>query len=303
MKLKFSAISAAMLALAAMSAQANPVLPSTGASSIVFVAMDGANGQTQPGVSLTLNLGYSMLDFLPAVTGWTLQAGSLTAPGTTVVWDFTNNTRTTNGVADSGTFLYSSALSTFTGAVVNGLQWGVIAADNVAGAVSATTPANLNTMGTGNSTATQMQAITGSGGPGTAAGNLGNFFAANWNKGTHAPGQFGGHVATSGTEFLNSSMGSSFGAGSQYSQNIPYLTAGSQNFIQFTRQQSNTVVYQLGLTTGVDNPAVNPASFAFDAAAGTLTYVMPVPEPGQYAMLLAGIAAIGFMVRRRQSQV
>jgi hypothetical protein len=98
-------------------------------------------------------------------------------------------------------------------------------------------------------------------------------------------------------------MGSSFGAGSQYSQNIPYLTAGSQNFIQFTRQQSNTVVYQLGLTTGIDNPAVNPASFAFDAAAGTLTYVMPVPEPGQYAMLLAGIAAIGFMVRRRQSQV
>jgi outer membrane protein OmpA-like peptidoglycan-associated protein len=102
MKLKFSAIGAAMLALMAMSAQANPVLPSTGASSIVFVAMDGANGQTQPGVSLTLNLGYSMLDFLPAVTGWTQQAGSLTAPGTTVVWDFTNNTRTTNGVADSG---------------------------------------------------------------------------------------------------------------------------------------------------------------------------------------------------------
>jgi dihydropteroate synthase len=90
-----------------------------------------------------------------------------------------------------------------------------------------------------------------------------------------------------------------FGFGKNLDHNLDML----QNFIQFTRQQSNTVVYQLGLTTGIDNPAVNPASFAFDAAAGTLTYVMPVPEPGQYAMLLAGIAAIGFMVRRRQSQV
>jgi hypothetical protein len=302
MKLRPSAIGAALLALTAVSAQANITLPATGASQIVFVAMDGANNLTNPSVSLTLNLGYSMLDFLPAITGWTLQAGALTAPGTTVVWDFLNNTRTTNGVLDSGTFAYNTPFSTYNAAVVNGSEWGVIAADNLSGAASATTAANLNTMGTGNSTQAQMLAITGNAGPGTAAANAANFFAANNNKGTHAPGVNGGHVATGGTEFLNSSLGSSFGAGSQYAQNIPYLTTGSQNFIQFTRQQANTVVYQLGLVTGVDNVATNPATFTFDATAGTLTYAMPVPEPGQYAMLLAGLAAIGFVVRRRQSR-
>jgi PEP-CTERM motif len=302
MNFKLSAIGAALLAATALSAQANMTLPATGSSSVVFVAMDGANNLTNPSVSLTLNLGYSMLDFMPAISGWTQAAGSLTAAGTTVVWDFVNNTRTTNGVLDTGTFAYNTPFASYNAAVVNGSEWGVIAADNLSGASSATTAANFNTMGTGNSTAAQMAAITSSGSPGQAAANAANYFAANNNKGTHAPGVNGGHVATGGTEFLDSTLGNSFGAGSAYAQNIPYLTTGSQNFIQFTRQQANTIVYQLGLVTGIDTPSANPATFTFDATAGTLTYAMPVPEPGQYAMLLAGLAAIGFVVRRRQSQ-
>jgi hypothetical protein len=299
MKLKLS-LALTALALASQ-AQANLTLPATGAGSVAFVAMDGANGGVgvAPTESLILDLGFTMLDFLPLVSGYTLAAGQLTTPGTTVVWDFVNNTRTVNGVASSGTFAYSAPYGSFQSAALNGVNWGVISADNVSGAASGTSAANFGTMGTGNATAAQMATLTGSGGPGTAAANVANFFAANNNNGTNIAGQTGGNVATSGTAFLNSTLKNDFGAGGGY-VNLPYLTTGSTNFIQFTRQQSNSIVYQLGLTFGVDTPATDPASFTFDSTAGTLTYVMPVPEPEQYAMLVAGLAAIGFVVRHRQ---
>lgn len=303
MKLKLSAISAALLAVTAMSAQANLISTTSGSGSAAFVAMDGAipGPGVNPTESVVLDLGFTMLDFVPLISGWTLQAGQLTAPGTTVVWDFVNNTRMVNGVASAGSFSYNAPYQQFFAAATNGTQWGVISGDNVSGAASATTPANFGSMGTGNSTAAQMQTLVGSGNPGIAAANTGNFFSANNFSGTNQAGVTGGNVATSGTAFLNSTLGSTFGAGGGYA-NMPYLTTGSQNFIQFARQQSNAVVYQLGLATGIDTPATDPATFTFDAAAGTLTYAMPVPEPEQYAMLLAGLAAIGFVVRRRQSR-
>jgi hypothetical protein len=300
MKLKISALGAAVLALTAMSAQANLTLPSTGNSSIAFVAMDGTNvgAGIAPAQSLTIDLGYTLLDFLPLITGVTLSAGSLSAQGTTVVWDFVNNTRSLNGVADSGTFAWSTPYSTYAGAIQNGSSWGVIGGDTVSGAASGTTPANQTTFSTGNPTTANMVGFTGSSQVSTAVGNLGNFFAANNFSGTNQVGQIGGNVATTGTGFLASTMGDTFGAGSGYN-NLRYLTQGSTNFITFVRQQSNSTVYQLGLPTSLDQVSANPASFTFDATAGTLTYVMPVPEPGTYAMLIAGLGAIGLMVRRR----
>jgi hypothetical protein len=44
-----------------------------------------------------------------------------------------------------------------------------------------------------------------------------------------------------------------------------------------------------GMTTG------NPASYS-----GTLN-VTPVPEPGTYALMLAGLGAVGFIAKRRKS--
>lgn len=300
MKLKTSALGAAVLALTAMSAQANLILPSTGNSSIAFVAMDGTNigAGIVPAQSLTIDLGYTLLDFLPAITGVTVAAGTLSTPGTTVVWDFVNNTRSFNGVVDGGTYLWSAPYSTYTAAIQNGSSWGVIGGESVSGGASATTPANQTTFSTGNPTTEQMVAFTGSTPVSTATGNLNNFFAANNFNGTLAPGQIGGNVATTGTGFLNSTLKDTFGGGGGYN-NLRYLTQGNTSFIQFVRQQSNSTVYQLGLPISLDQVSSNPASFTFDASAGTLTYIMPVPEPGTYAMLLAGLAAVGFVVRRR----
>jgi hypothetical protein len=308
MKLKLS-LALTALALASQ-AQANLIFPTTGSGSVAFVAQDGAirGPNVAATQSLVLDLGFTMLDFMPEISGYTVAAGQLTAPGTVVVWDFANNTRTVNGVASSGDFAYSTPYNSFYSTATNGTAWGVISADNVSGAPSATTAANFGTMGTGNSTAAEMATLIGSGGPGQAAANVSNFFAANNFNGTlvNQPNSYGGNVATSGNAFMGNNLArngtSDFNAGGGY-VNMQFLTMGTSNFIQFTRQQSNSLVYQLGLTVGVDTPATDPASFTFDATAGTLTYIMPVPEPGQYAMLLAGLAAIGFVVRRRQRNV
>ena len=44
------------------------------------------------------------------------------------------------------------------------------------------------------------------------------------------------------------------------------------------------------------NPSV-PNGFARSARTGT-THITPVPEPSQWAMMLAGLALVGFIVRR-----
>jgi hypothetical protein len=48
-----------------------------------------------------------------------------------------------------------------------------------------------------------------------------------------------------------------------------------------------------------------PGVFTYDYAANTLAWNVPsapaVPEPGTYAMLLAGLAAVGLVVKRRSA--
>jgi len=50
----------------------------------------------------------------------------------------------------------------------------------------------------------------------------------------------------------------------------------------------------------VDNvvATANFSSFAYND--GVLTWTTPVPEPGTYALMFAGLAVVGFMARRRR---
>lgn len=291
MKFKSNLIVAA-LALAAAGAANAELTPGTaapGSGSVVFVAMDTALNQTtlDPNISMTIDLGYLLADYLPQVPTLSYANGSLSGAGTTVVWDFKNNTRTTNGTTDSGTFSWSAAYNSFVN-TVNGIagdtfQWGVIGADKLSGAASATNLVqNQNLLATIPSSSTGITSANIS----TGGTNLADLLLQSNGTGTHTPGVTGANTATAGGTFLATILDDNFGgqlAGGSYFNNT-----GTQAEFSWLHQAAQSTVTQVG-------------SFSFDALNGTLTYtVAPVPEPGAISMALAGLGALGFVARRRR---
>jgi PEP-CTERM motif len=60
--------------------------------------------------------------------------------------------------------------------------------------------------------------------------------------------------------------------------------------------------YNEGLFVGIVRPSADIRSISFKGVGvvvDNLAYTAPVPEPGAFAMLLAGLGAVGFMARRR----
>ncbi len=299
MKMQLKALAAAAALLATAGAQAaltngqNP-----GSSSVMFVAL--ANNNT---ISLTVDLGVSFVDFLQARSGYTNNNGALAFNGSTVgaQWNLHANTYTLNGVAGSGSYSWDAAFDSFVATTGGAYRWGVIAGDNTTGtplsAINIISRQNVLASFV-NLTQANINSVTSSVSATNAPANVNNFIAASTSGTVSAANTEGAGTATSGQGFLQTVLKGNFGAFS----GLNYLnTIGGVSQLFTVQHNSNPVVYQLGTSYGVDTllAGVDAATFSFDGT--TLSYqVTAIPEPGTYAMLLAGLSAIGFLVRRRR---
>lgn len=312
---KLNALMAAAVAtLAVASASANPTLGNAGSngnSSLSFVAIN-----TAWDTSLTVDLGVSLASFLPQVSGLTFSGGTLGTGPVTASWNFAANTYTLNGSTQSLSANWSNVGTFLTGAGANGYQWGVIGGDSVSGlgASGAETATNLlqnqnvvytavaNDFDGSNASGTSQSSIGG------AATNYDNFLASTSGKGTHSPTVHGSNIATSGGEFLATTLTAS-GVG-DFSQQF-----GTNSFLidptsvaKFYLANVGTTatgarIYDIGSPLALGADSALPATWTWDQTNSTLTYsVSPVPEPSTYGMLMAGLMAVGFMVRRRSAR-
>jgi len=291
---------AAAMALALSALGANAAITNSNAnfgnSSALFVAMDSATS-----VSLVVDLGVSMADFVGVISGVNANAGSLSAANTVASWNFGSNTRTVNGVEVAGDYAWSSAVSSFFSMAQGGVVWGVIGADNVSGAASGSnTLTNRNLLTTGSPTDANIVQVSNALTVSNGVGAFQNFVGAQTGTGTHGSNNDGASTVTSGAAFLNTTMRGNF------NNSLPwnYLSAvDTTSHLFLVNQQANPVVYQLGAEYGVDALLTEGmATFRYDSATNSLNFaaaMAPVPEPETYAMLVAGLAAVGAVVRRR----
>lgn len=281
------ALAATLLAGSAHAAIENANNTTQGNSSVIFVAID-----VNSNIGLTLDLGLRMSDF----TNSNSLTSGLTSP---LTWDFAANTTDAPVTGSNG---WTAAYEAFKAAQAgDDFLWGVVAADQITGTSITATNAIIGRglLATGNVTVDEMLAANTSTPTGTGIGNFINFVAASNNFGNHSTVANGASTTTAsdGAAWLPDLMGGTFGGGAL---TWSYLIAnGVSSTFQWQQQLvANPVVQQFGNPTTTDALSPAPINFTFDIATNQLV-LSPVPEPGTYAMLLAGLGAMGFMVRRR----
>lgn len=284
MKFNLRAMAFAAAAVVSGAAQADFNFPATGDGTLLFVAIDA-----DANIAFTADLGLTISSFTngPAFTT------GLAAP---VTWNFATNA-TNSGIA--GTNAWSTAYNTFTATQTGGnFTWGVIAGENVNGG----TVVGRNTLSTGNATQQQMLALTTAAQVTNQLTPIAQFSAAVNNFGNLAVANTNGAATTTssdGVAYVNGS-GSIFNNFNSFNTWSYMLANGVSSTFQRAQQATSPTVTQFGAINAVDSLATNPITFTFDINTNTLV-LAPVPEPGTYAMLLAGLVAVGFIARRRKA--
>ena len=308
--MKLQHIAAAVALVAAGAANASIVKMDGGEaigygdSSVLLVMLDSTGAQTR---GLTVDLGFSFSDFgftYNAVGGVVNGTAALAAANTSVTWDFSANTITLNGSVLSGmTNDWSSQVEDFlANAQLSETKFAL-----VAGSTKGTGPGAF--LATGTPTAAQLSSQN--------AGATANFalvaplFTNNNTRGTHASADNGAYsmgstdVGYVGTDYAATT---SIGGWKNNLKWNGWTSVGGKTNVRQLLSNGNerilgeTATFAGGLaaydTTGLIN---NNGTLALSADGRTLTWntATAVPEPESYALALLGLAAAGFVARRR----
>jgi PEP-CTERM motif len=303
MKFKISTMALALaMVVGGAHAGTNPSSAATaGNSSVLFVAVD-----INSNAGLVVDLGLNMSDFTNSTT--------MTGAGTTATWNFGTNVASMASITGNA---WSAAYNTFVAAQSGGdFRWGVVAGDSIVGTAVTATNAIIGrgVLATGNPTVAEMLTASSSGPTGSALGNFSNFLAAANNLGNLGSAAVnngagftdsGANSGTGGAAWLPQLMMNPLGTAGQFNGQLTwdYLMTNGQvsNFNWHQQIVANPVINQLGAPSATDALSSNPGTFVFDIASNTLTWaVAPIPEPGTYAMFMAGLAMVGFVARRRK---
>lgn len=270
MKLKMKLMAAAV-ALAA-SAGANAAMDNiqSGNSSLAFIALDSVGTP----ISMMMDLDFNLNSFLPT---------AMSAPGTTIQWNFGANTLTVNGVLSNSTQTnWSGALGSFNAiAQTTETKWGVIAGDSATTRYLTTVVAGTPIGTVDNTTKFNL----------TQFSLVDNLYGA---QNLLQVGGINGSTASSGDGYV----GLTYGLGTSSSRGWQNKIATS--VVTLANYGSNADFYMYDTTGPLIAAATTPYAGTFSYDAGVLTYsVAAVPEPSEYALMLAGLGMIGFMARRR----
>jgi len=278
----------------------------TGNGSLFLVAYDNAGGSFTQTASL-FDLGFNLDSIAGGGNGTTGASGSLLTGGqygSTVVWNFNNNTVTVNGtVQNIGTNDWSG---NFAKLVANSdagqIKWTVGAGDSVGFGE------NARYLITGQPTAAQLTSQNGSNTTNLSATNS-LFGATVINKGTLSTADNGGWTFAAAVDgaataqngyVIDSTIFGTNWRTRNVLGNAIVLDGASQNlWLADALGNEKRVGDALETVPGFLN---NSTTLVFNAAAGTLTMSTPaVPEPSTYAMALIGLALAGVVARRRRA--
>ncbi|MFN4264536.1 MAG: PEP-CTERM sorting domain-containing protein [Aquabacterium sp.] len=311
--MKLQHIAAAVALVAAGAANASIVkmdggeAVAYGDSSVLLVMLDSTGAQTR---GLTIDLGFSYSDFAVPYTGSlgpVPAAGTLLGPDTSVTWDFSANTITLNGSVLSGmTNDWSSQVEDF----LANSQLAETKFALVAGSTRGTGPGAF--LATGTPTASQLSSQNSSATANFAL--VAPLFTNNNTRGTHASADNGAYsMASTDVGYVGTDYAATTSIGG-WKNNLKWngwtSVGGRTNVRQLLsngqeRIAGDTSTFAGGVsaydTTGLLN---NNGTLALSADGRTLTWntavsAAPIPEPESYALALLGLAAAGFVARRR----
>jgi hypothetical protein len=277
MKFQLKALAAAVVLAAAIPAQANLVLPSTGNGSSILVLIDSAKNLTA-----TFDLGLNYLNFNTVASAGAIGSNNaLTGTGLTV------------NLASSTNANYAATLSAFTtaGGTLANSSWAFLSADGLGQGVGAQ---GLFTSFAGAGAATQTNPL------GTAIGawntalttlNTTNLLGTSTLSATTTGAALQGTaipaVYNLATGKLNNAGAVIFGAVGSTALGVNQYISGSSAFVAATNN----------IFTGATMTLDANGLFTYSTAAT----VAAVPETNTWAMAMLGLGFMGFVARRKQA--